>query len=92
MNVTLSPDDQELVEGKVSSGHYPNPNAVVADALRALRERDLLDQHERARIRKLLDDCWAEANDPTTEWADGEEFMTQFEAEIDAAEKAESAR
>ncbi len=32
------------------------------------------------------------ANDPNTEWVDGEEFMTRFEAEIDEAEKAESAR
>lgn len=92
MNVTLSPADQRLVEGKVSSGRYPNPDAVVADALRTLRERDLLDQHERRRIRKLLDECWAEANDPNTEWVDGEEFMTRYEAEIDEAEKAESTR
>ena len=35
---------------------------------------------------------WAEANDPNTEWVDGEEFMTRFEAEINEAEKAESAR
>ncbi|MDA1189992.1 MAG: hypothetical protein O2854_10030 [Chloroflexi bacterium] len=92
MNVTLNADDQELVDGKVSSGQYPNPDAVVADALRALRERDLLNQHERRRIRKLLDECWAEANDPNTEWVDGEEFMTRFEAEIDEAEKAKSAQ
>jgi Arc/MetJ-type ribon-helix-helix transcriptional regulator len=83
MNVMLNADDQELVDGKVSSGQYPNPDAVVADAIRALRERALLNEHERRRIRKLLDECWAEANNPNTEWVDGEEFMTRFEAEID---------
>ena len=33
MNVMLNADDQELVDGKVSSGQYPNPDAVVADAV-----------------------------------------------------------
>jgi hypothetical protein len=56
-----------------------------------LRERDLLDQHERRRIRKLIDECWAEAIDQDTERVDGEEFMTTFEAGIDEAEQAESA-
>ena len=53
---------------------------------------ELPDHQKRERIRRQLDECWAEANDPRTQWVDGEEFMTRFEAEIDAAEKAESAR
>ena len=40
MTVTLSPDLEELVSGEIAFGAYPDPAAVVSEALRLLRERN----------------------------------------------------
>ncbi len=42
MNVNLTPELQQLVQGKVRSGLYNNQSEVVREALRLLAEQDRL--------------------------------------------------
>jgi antitoxin ParD1/3/4 len=53
MNVSLTPELEDLVEQKVQSGMYHTASEVVRDALRLLKERD--DLHSR-RIEHLRHD------------------------------------
>lgn len=50
MNVSLTPELQKMVEGKVSSGLYNNASEVIREALRLLKEQDDL---KRARIEEM---------------------------------------
>ena len=40
MNISLTPQLEELVKKKVSSGHYGSASEVIREALRLLDERD----------------------------------------------------
>ncbi len=60
MKVVLSPELEELVNGKVRLGLYPTPEAVVEDALHLLREKDQTE----ARMEELLQE--AEDSGPGT--------------------------
>lgn len=42
MNVNLTPQLEELVRSKVSSGLYTSASEVVREALRLMQERDML--------------------------------------------------
>jgi antitoxin ParD1/3/4 len=50
MNVSLTPELEQLVAEKVESGMYPSASEVVREALRLLKERDELRQ---ARLEEL---------------------------------------
>jgi antitoxin ParD1/3/4 len=39
MQISLPPDLEQFVEEQVKTGHYPNPEAVVEDALTLLRHQ-----------------------------------------------------
>ncbi len=58
MNLSLTPELEELVERKVKTGRYQTASEVIREALRALEERDqvaALRLHElRKEIRKGL--------------------------------------
>lgn len=41
MNVSLTPELEQLVQEKVASGLYQTASEVVRDALRLLKERDM---------------------------------------------------
>jgi Arc/MetJ-type ribon-helix-helix transcriptional regulator len=43
MNISLSPETQELLERKLKTGAYPSADAVVQAALEALDKIDALD-------------------------------------------------
>ncbi|MEO0332714.1 MAG: type II toxin-antitoxin system ParD family antitoxin [Bacteroidota bacterium] len=45
MNVSLTPDLEQYVQNKVSSGRYQSSSEVVREALRLLEERDQERQH-----------------------------------------------
>jgi antitoxin ParD1/3/4 len=51
MNVSLTPELEELVSNKVATGLYQTASEVVRDALRLLRERD---EHKLALLRQDL--------------------------------------
>jgi antitoxin ParD1/3/4 len=59
MNVSLTPQLEELVQSKVSSGLYTSASEVVREALRLMDEQDRLKQAKldelRREIRKGLD-------------------------------------
>lgn len=41
MNISLTPDLEQLVNDKVKAGMYPTASEVIREGLRLLRERDL---------------------------------------------------
>jgi antitoxin ParD1/3/4 len=47
MNVSLTPELEQFVDGKVGSGRYNSASEVVREALRLLEERD---QHRTAQL------------------------------------------
>lgn len=49
MNVSLTPELEDFVHGKVSTGRYTSASEVVREALR------LLEEHETARARQLTE-------------------------------------
>lgn len=50
MNVSLTPQLEELIQDKVASGRYGNASEVVREALRLLEERD---QERSAKLQAL---------------------------------------
>ncbi len=52
MNVSLTPELEELVDEKVQSGMYHTASEVVRDALRLLKERDDLQTRKMEELRR----------------------------------------
>ena len=52
MNVNLTPQLEELVRSKVSSGLYTSASEVVREALRLMEEQDRLRQVKLAELRR----------------------------------------
>ena len=69
MNVNLTPQLEELVRSKVSSGMYTSASEVVREALRLMDEQDRLRQAKldelRREVRKGLDSGPSEQWDST---------------------------
>jgi len=67
MNVNLSPQLEDLVRSKVSSGLYASASEVVREALRLLQEQDRLREVKleelRREVRRGLD------SGPSKEWS-----------------------
>ena len=76
MNITLSPELEKLVNEKVQTGEFDNAEAVVAQALRAMVERDEDESHLRQTIREKIDRGVAQAD--RGEFVDGEKFLEQL--------------
>ena len=70
INVNLTPQLEELVRAKVSSGMYSSASEVVREALRLVDEQDRLRQGKvdelRREIRRGLDSGTSEAWDATS--------------------------
>ncbi len=68
MNVSLTPQLEELVRAKVSSGLYTSASEVVREALRLMEEQDRLRQVKleelRREVRKGLDSGPSQPWDP----------------------------
>ena len=56
MNVSLTPELEELVRSKVAAGQYASASEVVREALRLLAERD---EQLRARLAQLRSEVMA---------------------------------
>ena len=52
MNVSLTPELEELITQKVSSGLYHSASEVIREALRLLKEQDELRQYRLEQLRK----------------------------------------
>ena len=64
MNVSLTPDLEQYVQAKVSSGLYYSASEVIREGLRLLREREQLQQ---IRLQELRQDIQAglDSGEPT---------------------------
>ncbi|HXG82472.1 MAG TPA: hypothetical protein VNI84_00465 [Pyrinomonadaceae bacterium] len=52
MNITLSPELENLVNEKVESGLYNSPGEVIRESLILLKERDEIEKMRREEIRR----------------------------------------
>ncbi len=75
MNITLTPEQEELVRTKLKNGSYKSANEVVQEALRLLEERDRTHRLLRKKIDKGLESLGR------GEAVDGEEFFKELERE-----------
>jgi antitoxin ParD1/3/4 len=83
MNVSLTPELEQLVRQKVDSGRYLSASEVVREGLRLLEERDHLYQIRLAQLQKELDPAIQEAD--RGELLDGEAVFAELYAELDQA-------
>lgn len=83
MNVSLTPELEQLVQNKVRTGRYNSASEVVREALRLMEERDQV----KAEVRKKIAAGVASAQ--AGRMSDGEEFFAQMEAELDEEIRAE---
>ena len=58
MNVSLTPELEKFVEGKVESGLYNNASEVVREGLRLLKEHDEI----RVKWREQIERGWMQAH------------------------------
>jgi antitoxin ParD1/3/4 len=73
MDVKLTPELEELIRRKVSSGLYSNNSEVVSEALRLLAEQDRLREAHAGELRTALAEGLAQAERDET--ADGPTFV-----------------
>jgi antitoxin ParD1/3/4 len=55
MNVSLTPELEQLVSEKVDSGRYSSASEVIREALRLLEEHDQLKQQRLTQVREKID-------------------------------------
>ena len=55
MNVSLTPELEQLVAQKVESGRYTSASEVIREALRLLEEHDRLKQVQLAAVKQKID-------------------------------------
>jgi len=77
MNVSLTPELEQLVQSKVKTGRYNSASEVVREALRLMEERDQVKAEIRKKIAAGVESARA------GRLSDGDEFFDQLEAELD---------
>jgi antitoxin ParD1/3/4 len=60
MNVSLTPEFDTFVEGKVKSGLYHSASEVIREGLRLLKERDALQEIRMEELRKQVREGFAQ--------------------------------
>jgi antitoxin ParD1/3/4 len=60
MNITLSPEIEQLVREKVKRGEYDSPDALVGEAVHRLIEEEREDDADQADIRARIEAAEAE--------------------------------
>jgi len=55
VNISLTPELEQLIEDKVKTGLYHSASEVVREALRLLRERDLLQELTLLELRRDIE-------------------------------------
>jgi len=76
MNVSLTPELEKFVDGKVESGLYNNASEVVREGLRLLKEHDEI----RVKWREQIERGWLEAH--RGEVVDGPTTMTAIRERV----------
>ena len=54
MNVSLTPELEALVQAKVATGMYNNASEVIREALRLLKDHDLLNELKTQHLKREL--------------------------------------
>ena len=60
MEITLTPEFEQLVQEQIESGVYSSPSDVVQASLRVLREQSSLYERRRFEIQQMLDHASAQ--------------------------------
>ena len=58
VNVSLTPELEELVRQRVASGRYASSSEVIREALRLLAQRDQEYEDKLAALRAAIDEGW----------------------------------
>ena len=86
MHVSLTPELEQMVHGKVKTGRYNSASEVVREALRLMEDRDLVNVEIRNKIAAGMESL------RQGKGTDGDEFFDQMEAELDEEIRAEDAK
>jgi antitoxin ParD1/3/4 len=89
MNITLTPQLERFVHGKVKRGRYNSASEVVREALRLLEERDNMLDLRRQAIRKKIDEGWESLEGGRG--LDGEEVFAELLSGLDHQKKTRQA-
>ncbi|MBN3949576.1 MAG: type II toxin-antitoxin system ParD family antitoxin [Nostoc sp. NMS7] len=84
MNISLTPELEQLVKDKVNSGRYHSVSEVMGEALRLLDERDRVREQRLAELKAKIQEG-IEASE-RGEVVDGEEVFAEIEEDIRRAE------
>ena len=84
MNISLTPELEQLVKDKVSSGKYHSVTEVMGEALRLLEERDRIRDQRLAELKAKIQEG-IEASE-RGEVVDGEQVFAEIEEDIRRAE------
>ena len=76
MNVSLTPELEQFVDGKVKSGLYNNASEVIREGLRLLKEHDEI----RMKWREQIERGWLQAQAGTV--VDGDEVLRKVDERI----------
>ena len=76
MNISLTPELEEFVDGKVESGLYNNASEVIREGLRLLKEHDEI----RVKWREQIERGWLQAQ--RGEVVDGPKAMAEIRRRI----------
>jgi antitoxin ParD1/3/4 len=84
VNISLTPELEQLVKDKVSSGKYNSVSEVMGEALRLLEERDRIRDQRLAELKAKIQVGIEELE--RGEGIDGEEVFAEIEEDIRRAE------
>ncbi|MEH2024591.1 MULTISPECIES: type II toxin-antitoxin system ParD family antitoxin [unclassified Nostoc] len=84
MNVSLTPELEQLVKDKVNSGRYHSVSEVMGEALRLLDERDRVQEQRLAELKAKIQVGIEELE--RGEGIDGEEVFAEIEEDIRRAQ------
>ena len=85
MNVSLPPELESFIEARVSAGKYNSASEVVQEALRLLKEREVLRDAQIAEFRAEIDLRIAEADRGET--VDPDEVFARIREKSEARRK-----
>ncbi|BDI15416.1 hypothetical protein ANSO36C_12180 [Nostoc cf. commune SO-36] len=84
MNISLTPELEQLVQDKVNSGRYHSVSEVMGEALRLLYERDCVQEQRLAELKAKIQVGIEELE--RGEGIDGEEVFAEIEEDIRRAQ------
>jgi len=84
MDISLTPELEQLIQDKVKSGRYLSASEVLREGLRLLDERDRLDEPSLAELKEKIREGIEELE--RGEGIDGEEVFAELEEDIQHVE------